>query len=196
MKKLHLLLTILLSVALAGLTACGEITWETFTSEQGGFSVQMPGTPKEETQSMDVGVSTMTLYLYTIQSGSSVYVASYAEIPEELLQFLDPETMLPLVAESAFGGIGGAIDDQREITLGEYTGLEATGTATFEGIEATIRGRFFIVDNKLYQLFAAVPSGQSTDDVDTFLNSFSLLEAEAHSQDHVNVALTAYHPLP
>src|SRR5262245_38170657 len=56
--------------------------WQEFSSRAGGFSVLMPGIPKEETNSKDFPVvGKGDFHLFTVQSELGAFVAAYVEVP-------------------------------------------------------------------------------------------------------------------
>ncbi len=152
--------------------------WQQFTSESGGFSIWMPGTPAESTETTSTAVGNIDIIIYqTIKDNNVVYQAAYNDFPVELIELVeDKNVLLQSTAEGAFGGMGGQIDTIQDISLQGYPGKEATGWVDSDGSRLALKGRFYIVDNRLYQLMAlSISDTLPMQDVDMFLNSFTLI---------------------
>jgi hypothetical protein len=157
------------------LSACGSAEWKEFTSSEGGFSVSMPGAPQEETQTVPTAAGDIELHTFLVDQGASGYFVGYFDVPSELLAASDPGTLLNGGIQGAFGNIDGNIENQRDITLNGFPGIEASGTFSFEGETGTIKARAYLVNERVYQIYAAVQgTGGQSPDIDRFLDSFKL----------------------
>jgi hypothetical protein len=154
-----------------------EKGWEQFSSETGGFSVWMPGEPMEQTQQQATAVGDIELTMFQVVEADGVYAVGFNDFPEEWINMVDndSDTLLSSSAQGAFGAIGGEIETMEDITLSGYPGKEAMAMASYGGVDLTVKGRFYLVENRLYQVFAAVSSETaSLEDIDLFLSSFEL----------------------
>jgi hypothetical protein len=148
--------------------------WKLFSSRQGGFSVLMPGSPKEETELKDfpvVGKGETHLFILAHESG--VYIASYLEIPGLARQdqsFCDSfgKGFLKTIGEATAKGAGGKVVSETDILFGRAPGKEIL-MQTSGGV-ATARAYF--IRRHGYELIAAPAAGADAGNVKKFLDSF------------------------
>jgi hypothetical protein len=172
-KAIALALSLLLA---AGLAACSAAPQE-FKSALGRFSVMTPAELKETTQTVETPGGNLKLHIFVGQEGRTGYFVSYNDHPPELVKRASPENMLDGARDGAVGNIQGNLASESKITLEGYPGREIVIDGTAEdGRGLTIRGRLFLVKNRLYQVMAVTPRGQAnTKEIDDFLQSFKLL---------------------
>ena len=151
--------------------------WREFAPPAGGFSVLMPGTPKEQIQVKEfpvVGKGEVRLYILTIESG--VYAAGYVEVPglaKQTQAFCDSfgKGFLSSVGDGTAKGAGGKVVKETDIQFGTNPGKEIL-IDTPAGI-ATARAYF--INKRGYQLLA-LSRGTDADagNVKRFLDSFKV----------------------
>ena len=154
-----------------------QLEWREFSPPAGGFSVLMPGTPKEQTQVKEfpvVGKGEVRLYILTIESG--VYAAGYVEVPglaKQTQAFCDSfgRGFLSSVGDGTAKGAGGKVVKETDIQFGTSPGKEIL-IDTPAGI-ATARAYF--INKRGYQLLA-LSRGTDADvgNVKKFLDSFKM----------------------
>ena len=143
--------------------------WQTFRSQRGGFSAQLPGDASWETEQTEFKGYPLTVHMLEVESDSNAYGIAYADLPpaylakgsnavlDEVGRELLDQTMQPLS------------DQQLHSSLKNYP-----GRFTQRGLfHMTMKARLHLVDERMYFIFAASDQNQT---VDNFLNSFSLLK--------------------
>src|SRR5215510_15207225 len=104
--------------------------WQEFSSRAGGFSILMPGTPKEETNSKEFPVvGKGDFHLFTVQSDLGAFVAAYVEVPglaKQSQSFSDSfgKGFLANVGEGTARGAGGKVVNEKDISYGTNPGKE------------------------------------------------------------------------
>jgi hypothetical protein len=157
------------------LSACGGSAWTDFASAGGRFSVTAPGGFTEETQTIPTGAGDIEMHIFTLDQGDVGYFVGYFDVPAELLALGNTAALLDGGVQGAFGNVGGSIESQKEITLDGHPGREATGSFSFEGEAGTLKARAYLVNDRIYMVFAGARSGQGNlTDTDRFLDSFKL----------------------
>ncbi len=173
MKTNTISLALVISFLLA---ACGATpSWQTFTSDKGKFTVEMPATPKESTQSVDTALGKIELTLYTAQVGTSAYLATFSDYPD-VMSKADPAKVLDGAMNGAVTNVSGKILSSSDITINGNPGKEfsAEGKITNPG-DGSVRGRIYLVKTRLYQLIVVGLKDQiPTADADRYLQSFKL----------------------
>jgi hypothetical protein len=163
----------------------GQGSWAEFTSDQGGFSVLMPGTPKEsqETQSVLFFSLTMHMLKARIPGGPEECVVSYADYSESMMNWMptNPNELLDHSCRGMEAGGKGKLIDIRPIALAGYPGREVTCRRDQGGETWFVRARLYLVDRRLYHLaFASRQQDRiAAKDIDEFLASFKLTSKSA-----------------
>lgn len=174
MRKPVLLLILLLLAA--WLPGCAPKPQE-FKSEAGSFAVTAPKTLQESTHDLELQSGKTTLYLFSTQEDNIGYFVSYCDYPPETMQHGDLEKMLDGSRDGALSNAKGTLLSETRITLEGNPGRELLmETVDESGRPAAIKGRLFMVKNRLYQVMVVAPRSQTGDkEVDQFLQSFKLL---------------------
>jgi len=158
------------------LTSCGAGAPKLLKSEDGGFEIQTPITLKEESQSTPTAAGNIMLHMYTGETNDRAYVVGYADYPAALVKMNDPQKLLDGARDGNIGSFQGKIVEEKKITIDGFPGRELTVDARLKNtIDANMRARFYIVNNRLYQIMVIGEKGKiSTTDMDSFLQSFKL----------------------
>lgn len=149
--------------------AADRADWQRFSSSTGGFSILMPGTPTQQTQSdkaEDGG--TYEHHFFTVTRPDGGYLVSYTDFSEDLVTQLGTDAAL----DAAIQGMteeGAQVLSQRDITLAGYPG-RAIEARDSKG--STYNTQIFLVKGRLYFLAAMTPN---VGDVERFFNSFNLI---------------------
>ena len=151
--------------------------WREFAPPAGGFSVLMPGTPKEQTQVKEfpvVGKGEVRLYILTIESG--VYAAGYVEVPglaKQTQAFCDSfgKGFLSSVGDGTAKGAGGKVIKETDIQFGTNPGKEIL----IETPAGVATARAYFINRRGYQILA-LSRGTDADvaNVKKFLDSFKV----------------------
>lgn len=170
-----------LPVAQQTATAEAE-AWQPFASEDGAFSIDVPAEPIQDTKMHDSSFGEVEVFLYEVDMEDATYLVSYADFPAHIEQ-TDVETVLDRAIEEAFAALDDSDITTARITLEEYPGREAVAEGTLDNAETVFKGRFYLVRNRLYQLFAGGPKADvPMERLDRFLDSFEVDIATAESE--------------
>ena len=172
-------LLIATTVGMRTLLTPAQVTWQEFKSVPGGFTVQMPGTPKDQTQSVAQATGDLTLHNFTVEDGNNAYIVSYVDFPADDFARSDADTVLDSTVNGSVSSGKGALSSKSTITLGGYPGRLAEFTTAANGqLPATsVKGHYYLVKERLYQVLAIAPQGKLPAEADKFLSSFKLLDA-------------------
>jgi len=164
---------LLLAFALVlSVQAAASAQWKTFTQTAGNFSVQLPGTPKAQDQSVDTKVGKITAHMYLLE-GNPTYVVAYNDYPAASMKGKNPNEALEASANGAVTNVKATLTSKKAITIKGYPGCEIT----FNNPKFLGKSRIYLVKNRLYQLTAIIPKpGSYNKDVNRFLTSFRLLK--------------------
>ena len=165
--KAKLFLIVAITIAIFGCQMSTPLT--EFVSEEGNFSVMMPGTPTEESESTAEGID---IHMFSAESGSTAYVVGYSDFPQEIIDVTDPEMLLGFAQDGAVGS--GALISEAPITLNGYPGKDLKFEEASEGL--IIYARIYLVDNRLYQVIATTEDSDMPTEISEFLDSFKLLQ--------------------
>jgi hypothetical protein len=174
MKKAVLLsISLLLALCLVGCSAKPQ----EFKSETGRFSIMTPVALQEETQPLETEAGKIMLHLFAAQEGFTGYFVSYCDYPPDFIKKKEPEKMLEDARDGAVSNDQGKLVSDTKISLAGHPGREVVIDARGpHGPKGLIRGRLFMVGNRLYQIMVVAPQGRGDDQATKgFLQSFKLL---------------------
>ena len=80
MKLTALRITIVLLLAIST-AAFADTAMQTFSSKDGGFTISMPGTPKETVQTVDSAAGPLELHQFLVEDGTIAYIVMYNDYP-------------------------------------------------------------------------------------------------------------------
>lgn len=148
-----------------------------FKSEAGGFSVITPYTLKETVQSVDTQAGAIDIHIFSADRNDTSLLVGYSDYPVEIVKASDPEKMLDGSRDGAVTNVKGELVAEVKTSLNNFPGRELTISAKAEnGQEMILRGRIFLVDNRLYQVMAITSKGKGNSaEIGDFLASFKLL---------------------
>lgn len=160
-------------------TPVAKSGWNRFTSDKRKFVVLVPvGTKKSQVQSGDLVDVTI------FQGSTSAYIVSYAHLSAYGVseESLDSDKADQLLESSVKGLVKGfskgspaELKSTKKITLQGQPGRESVVVNPKAGIEAKVRS--FYVNKQVYHVYVGAPAKRfPTNNVDTFLNSFTLLK--------------------
>ncbi|HEY9653450.1 MAG TPA: hypothetical protein V6C95_22505 [Coleofasciculaceae cyanobacterium] len=158
------------------ITQAEPSSWQSFSDQDGGFTVLMPGTPTAKKQTQDSPIGTIDFYSFTtaLEDKKVTYLVSYNDFPEAVLS-LPPDILLDGLRSGLIADRTVRLVEEKTISLGEYPGkefqLEIPG-------KVAIRHRAYLVKQRLYQVITETPLDQEnelSDDIDKFMESFQLL---------------------
>jgi hypothetical protein len=144
--------------------------WQTFTSQDGAFSVELPGKPLVGSQSVPVGAETMEVHTFSLSSDKESYTMTYSDFPAAALQ-----AGAVAVLEGALKGASGqgTLLNQESITVDGNPGIQGefevpgTGYSWYKAV---------IVEQRMYQLIVIAQNKDVTaQEARRFLDSFKLV---------------------
>lgn len=148
----------------------GAAEWKEINSQEGRFTVRMPGSVKEEKlQQEKTPVGPLTLIVHVSESGKDTYRVEYTDLPPKV-PFELADFVQPIAAR-----YDGKVTEEKEHEFAGHKGR------AFE-IEAQkpkgyVTGRVYVVQNRLYQLLAIGPNARaSSAEVKKFFDSFKLID--------------------
>jgi len=170
-----LLLVVVVGALLAGCGG-GEAAWTEFKSEEGGFSILVPSTPTEETQTQETELGNIDVHMFTSEEEDVAYMVGYNLLPAAILEVSSPDPMLDGACNGQVSSTGGTEVSRKEITLGTYPGRELEIRVEDTSGIKTLHTYIYLVEDKLYQILVVGGKDQSTaPDTIKFLDSFKLL---------------------
>jgi hypothetical protein len=180
MNRRLLLPTIFVALLVCGCSALLAPKWETLS--EGGFTVQMPGKPKKQTQSVSTAVGPVTFNTFSVEHSSEAFIVGYNDFPIAATKNIDPEQLLNNAKNGAAQSVSGKVTGEKSITMAGNPGKEFVG----EGVspeadssgkrqEATFTARIYWATPRLYQVLYVHPKGSAaTETGQKFLDSFQI----------------------
>lgn len=129
--------------------------WKEFSSVQGGFSILMPGTPKEAIQEIESPPGNVSFRSFELRTRAGVYDVSYSDLP---IYAEDPAIIregLDANRDALLKSEGLKLLTEKEIN---FEGIPAREWLML-GSEGVIRRRLILIKDRLYTLtFVTAPS--------------------------------------
>jgi hypothetical protein len=155
-----------------GLSAQDENQLRKFVSQEGRFSVLIPGTPQTDSQSVALsgGSQSTTLYQYWVEleNDNVSYMVMYNDYPPGFVKDT-PQTALTRTRDGAVKGKTLLTD--REINLNGVPGREFTAAGP-DGYSYEVRQ--YLKDQRLYQLIVVTNKNFEAKVRTAFMNSFEI----------------------
>ena len=168
----------LLAVIAALVAACTGAAWHEVSIPDGGFRILMQGDPRLEKTELETPIGKITAYWYSMDAKDAAFGVGYSDYPVEIVRNAPPRQLFAIVRESWIKRIGGTLQgDGRDIKLEDkYPGMEFIASGKLEGRDAYLRGRFYLVGDRLYQVIVfGNKSAMPVSDINQFLGSFKLV---------------------
>jgi len=143
--------------------------WVRFISEEGGFSILMPGTPKETTETSPSDHGPYTTHIVTLRQDPNVFMVGWVDY--------DPSFNFNRLAEleanrdNFVDGVKATLLETRSATLYGYQGIEFTA----ENANRVFKSRVVVVGRRPYQIVIGSP--REMDDsvsIKRFFDSFKV----------------------
>ena len=159
----------LLYAAYSMLFGGGLSGWAEYTSNDGGFSVLMPGTPKPESKT-DAKITSGSIQEISQPLSSSTYSVHYFDMPQkpynDYLKFTHLRSVL--LSEKS----GSKVLRQSEKKSGTYPGWEVTVELPSD---RTMVRRYYVVNARVFWVTAQFPKAPvPPEDARKFLDSFKI----------------------
>ncbi|NJO84566.1 MAG: hypothetical protein HC828_18535, partial [Blastochloris sp.] len=157
--------------------------WQEVTSEEGNFSALMPGDPEEMSETIPTDIGDVEANFVQVATEEAAYQVVYSDYPEEMIANADIDEIFAGAINGALENIDGELVSEEVIDIDGNPGREFVAEAALEGISITYQGRYFLVENRLYQVFVVGDaSSMAEEDITLFIDSFMLLDNGDMSQ--------------
>ena len=182
MKSPLKFLVCLLALALF-LGACGgeeepaAPAYKTFTSEEGKFSAEFPGTPKRDARTETAGDIQLNLVHFSVDNGDEAVSVSFIDYPEAV-SAQDPKVLLDSIAEGAASAADGTVQ-------GAASKLKSKTPTTVEGHQAIdfavdiqereLVARAVLVGTRMYLMQVVSEPDVNSSSYDRLTESFELI---------------------
>lgn len=171
MKKSAALIIVVAAVLSLGFQSA-PAGWLKFVSEEGRFSVLMPGPDAPRGQSAtraDPKAGLATVHRFTKKAEKGFFVALWVDYAPTFN--LDEQGEINASRDNFLKGVRARLTSERAVMLDGRRGLEFTA----ETDQATFRSRVYVVGKRTYQLIAVTYKGfDDSANVNAFFSSFQL----------------------
>lgn len=163
----------------AALVACTpQLDWRELSVPEGRFAVWLPATAQRESRVLATAAGAVTMTMYAcILKHASMGVA-YSDYPAAALAPEHRRAQLDAARDALLRNIRGGVRVEEDVDVAGLPGrqIHAEGSAGAESV--MLKARFVVAGNRLYQIaYAGAKDGVAMADVDMFLSSFRLLNA-------------------
>ena len=167
---------LVLAISLLVLAGCHKPNWQDFSSAEGRFSVLMPGTPKDKSQTENTPLGPITTHISIYSDNDSAFAVSYTEYPPSLMENFNVEKGLDGARNAQLGKFGSALISETPLSYQDtYPGRELQMTLTKGDGKHAIRNRMYLIKNRLYQVMIILPKDELfSKDAVKFMDSFKL----------------------
>jgi hypothetical protein len=184
---------VLLMLAVVLLSACGGgsepgvaaptatpgLAWPEFTSDEGGFTIQLPSTPEEQVQTVPSALGDVDMHIFMAETETAAYGVMYNTFPLEVAEGDEAlNNMFDSSRDGAIGNVGGEFVSEEAIEISGHPGRHIVFTVPDAIVPGGGEGylRIYWVDGIFYQVIALGTKGAFSEDTVTwFLDSFELL---------------------
>lgn len=161
----------LLLMILSG-TALAADEWKEYRSEEGGFAVLFPGTPKARFE--PAGEGGVAAHEFVVGLGQAAYAVSYDDFAPNTFVGKDPRRILDLARDRLVKGQPVKLLADKPVRVDNRTGREVV----FEESDGyTQVYRIYVVKDRLYQTITGGPRGSDkSPEAIRFHDSFHFIE--------------------
>lgn len=145
--------------------------WAKFTSEEGRFSVFMPGTPEKNVQTTPSDIGPYTTRLFTLKHPRHVFLIGYVDYDPSFR--FDRQAELEANRDQFVKNLKATLVASRNVRIDGYSALEFTAVTD----DRIFKSRVYIVGRRPYLIVLISPKG--VDDslaLNRFFNSFKVTQ--------------------
>jgi len=143
--------------------------WVKFTSPEGHFSVLMPETPQDKSETVDSAHGPYTTHLFIVKDTTSVYLIGWVDYDPSFN--FNRQAELEANRDNFVKGISATLLNTRPTMVDGYSGLEFTA----ETGDRVFKSRVFLVGRRPYQIVIGSPKGFDDAAItDRFFSSFKV----------------------
>lgn len=152
----------------APVTAMDTSGWVKFNSDEGRFSVLVPDTPTEKSETKDTTHGPYTTHLFIVR-GSTVYLIGWVDYDPSFN--FNRQAELEANRDNFVKGLNATLLTTRATVINGYSAIEFSA----ETPEKIFKSRVFLVGRRPYQIVIGSPKGtDDTVNVNRFFNSFKV----------------------
>ena len=143
--------------------------WVKFSSDEGHFSVLVPDSPTEKTETTDSQHGPYTTHLFVAKAGTSVYLIGYVDYDPSFN--FNRQAELEANRDNFVKGIEARLISTRPTIIDGYSAIEFTA----ETADRVFKSRVFMVGRRPYQIVIGSPKDMDDSvNVKRFFNSFKV----------------------
>jgi hypothetical protein len=143
--------------------------WVKFTSPEGHFSVLMPETPQDKSETVDSAHGPYTTHLFIVRDTTSVYLIGWVDYDPSFN--FNRQAELEANRDNFVKGINATLVNTRPTVVDGYSTIEFTA----ETADRLFKSRVFMVGRRPYQIVIGSPKGQDASaETERFFNSFKV----------------------
>ena len=150
-------IVLLAVIALVQLGGIAPHRWQTYSSPDGTFTVELPGKPTTQVRPVArEGGGTVLLHSVHVQSiGNRYYSCSYSEI--DTTNPRTPDQILEAARDGGVSRVQGTVVSQNRLTVHGFPALQYHART---GKNMSMDSRIIVVKDRLYMLMAVSGAGQ------------------------------------
>src|ERR1051326_6442999 len=143
--------------------------WVKFTSPEGHFSVLMPETPQDKSETVYSAHGPYTTHLFIVKDTTSVYLIGWVDYDPSFN--FNRQAELEANRDNFVKGINAHLVSTRPTIIDGYSAIEFTA----ETDDRTFKSRVYMVGRRPYQIVIGSPKGQDDSvSANRFFNSFKV----------------------
>ena len=143
--------------------------WVSFVSEEGRFSVLMPETPTDKTETVDSAHGPYTTHLFIVRDTTNVYLIGWVDYDPSFN--FNRQAELEANRDNFVKGINARLVTTRPTIIDGYSALEFSA----ETDDRIFKSRVYMVGRRPYQIVIGSPKGEDNSAVvSRFFKSFKI----------------------
>lgn len=172
------------ALALAALGCTPRFNWREVRPAEARCVIALPDKPQSAERELDLAGDKVTMRMTSTGVGPTLFALGVAQLPAAALAPDRLEATLAWFRDGLLRNVQGTLTGTRPLTLAAPAGrtlrtaqaVSAKGRIG-DGRKAALAARFYVVDDRLYQVVALGAEGEiPADALDTFFDSFRLTE--------------------
>ena len=146
--------TVLICVILFLLISCGQpFKLQKFSSEEGRFSVLLPGNPEKSEQTISTAAGPINITFFMVSRKNGVYGVGYCDYPSQVFLNQSLDKMLDDAMNEAIGNIEGTLKKETDFTLeGGVVGREIEAYFSKPGKPGIFRAAYYLDQPRFFQV--------------------------------------------
>ena len=170
------------------LAACSpKFDWREIKPVDGGFVILLPDKPQTVVRDIAFNGRTVRMTIVSTGVGPTLFAAGVAQLPPEAIDPPRLDATLAWFRDALVRNIDGRVTGAQPALLSPAAAaghvvrggqaVEARGRVGRDSRPGQLAARFYVVDDRLYQVVAIGADGELTADaLDTFFSSFRLIQ--------------------